>query len=299
MIRMISTLLGFGFTPANNEADQVLDRCLSEPSANVISVPWLSGHGLNRTGRLAAIASIAGGNFGLAKKGNTYKFYYRRALAGYRFAEIWTIWKSAALAAPLVVCGMSVADGRTGAVAFAHFLVGLLTAMLFLPRGLLGIGTHFSAATTTGKSSYGPSGVLNLAIGLYGMASAITSFAKPWDISGFTLKFSAGEMYLANNSLRFYVQNELLGVMFFIVVLAYAFWYVSFQYVGARASAETVFNSLKMRASTVYDLYPGSLQQSATLLKAPQIAVGFLAYVIFVIGLIMKPAVMTIIGHAG
>ncbi|WP_122377757.1 hypothetical protein [Pseudomonas cannabina] len=299
MIRMMGTLLGFGFKPANNEADQVLTRCLNEPAGNAVSVPWLGQEGLNRTGRLAAIASIAGGSFGLAKKGNAYKFYYRRALAGFRFAEIWTIWKSAAFAAPLVVCAMSVADGRSGAAAFAQFVVGFLTTILFLPRGLLGVGTHFSAAATTGKASYGPSGVLNLAMGLYGMTAVITSSVKNWDIQGFAQAFAAGEMYLANNSLRFYLQNELLGVLAFMLVLAFAFWYVSFQYVGARASAEKVFNILRVRASTVYDLYPGSLQESATVLKAPQVALGFLAYVVFVIGLILKPAVTTVMGLGG
>lgn len=284
---------GFGYKPANDVADSVASRCMTEDVNYLVSAPWIVRGGLDRSGRFAAIAAINTKAFGLARKGSHFKFYYGRKFAGNWFAEVWSVWKSAAIASPLVVAEMSVASSRLPSAGVAQLIAGVLLTLMFLPRGLLAVGKQYSVAGTIGNVSYGPSGVLNLATGFYGLNAVISSLSKGWEAQAFLGDLVAGKAYLAGNSMYFYLMNELPGIFAVMVAAAFAFWLVAFKFVGARACAETVFNGLKYRANKVYDIYSGSFQEAATEHKAPQIAFGFLVYLVLVLGLVNRPLIMT------
>ncbi|WP_139272616.1 hypothetical protein [Pseudomonas anguilliseptica] len=74
-----------------------------------------------------------------------------------------------------------------------------------------------------------------------------------------------------------------------ILAAAAGFWYVSFQYYGARRAGEVVSAELPLRTAVMEALYPYSFQQVATHFRAPQIAFGGLAYVVLVLGFANAP----------
>jgi hypothetical protein len=296
MFKSLKAFLGFGFKPANDVADAALKGFMNEGADRVIAAPWLGRGGLDRTGRFSAIAAILGRGVGVARRGSAFKFYYSRGLTGRWFAEVWSVWVSAAVAAPLIVAEMSVAPGRMPAMGVAQFLVGAVLTTIFLPRGLLSIGRQFAVASVIGKWSYGPSGLLNIAVGFYGLNAMVASFYKSWDFLGFWVEVIKGNVFFVRNSLYFYLVNEMGGIFLMMVGLASAFWAVAFKYVGARACAQKVFVGMKANTSLVYDLYNGSAQEYATEKKAPQIALGFLAYLVLVLGLVNKPLILTVWG---
>lgn len=295
MLGFIKGFFGVGFRPANDIADAAVVRCVTEDANALVSVPWLSSGALDRTGRFAAIAAIAGKAMGVAASGSAFKFYYRRGLTGVWLAEVWSVWKSALIAAPMVVAEMSVSMGRNPTFGFAQFVVGLAITIVFLPRGLMAIGRQFSISKTIGKAGYGPSGLLNLAVGLYGLNAVISSLYKPWAVSGFLGELIGGNVFFASNGWGYYFLSEVPGLFLTMIALSFAFWAVAFTHVGARACAETVFNTMRLGTQQAYNLYAGSAQERATVLKAPQVALGFLAYLVFVIGLINKPLILTVI----
>lgn len=289
MYGFLKRLLGIGFKPANHIADAVLARAISEPAGDVVSTPWLRGVGLNRTSRLAAIAAIGAGQIGIATNGSSTKFYYHRVLAGYWFAEVWSIWKSALIGAPLVVAAMSIGNTRLAENAAALASVGGLLVLLFTARGVLSIGKQFSIAAATGKGSYGPSGLLNLALSGYGLACITKSLPTPWDFSGAVSGTLSGAIFLSENTWRFYLLNELPVIFGFMVGVPYLLWLASFQYIGARSCAKTVFNSLKVVDNNVLRLYESSFQETACNKLAPQVAFGWMVYVFFLSVVVVKP----------
>lgn len=317
MISLIKSFFGAGYKPCNEEADIVLTACAERPVAEVVAAPWFaSGTGLNATGRLSALAAIGAGTFGLAKRGSGrqahYKFYYRRELTGFWLAEVWPAWKSALYAAPLVILAMVFSaspmqkliydNAAAPADSLGCFLLGLIMTLMFLIRGWLGLGCQYQVAQTTGRSFAEPAGLINLSVGLYGLNLMLLTLFQDWSVS--TL---AGEIFdslaafvTGSNSVyresflfRAFRPIAMVGVMaLMILTAAAAFWYVSFQYYGARRAGEIVSIGLPFRTAVMEALYPYSFQQVAAHFRAPQIAFGGLAYVVFVLGFANAPFII-------
>lgn len=317
MISLIKSFFGAGYKPCNEEADIVLTACAERPVAEVVAAPWFaSGTGLNATGRLSALAAIGAGTFGLAKRGSGrqahYKFYYRRELTGFWLAEVWPAWKSALYAAPLVILAMVYSaspmqkliydNAAAPADSLGCFLLGLIMTLMFLIRGWLGLGCQYQVAQTTGRSFAEPAGLINLSAGLYGLNLMLLTLFQDWSVSALAGEIfdslaafvtGSNSVYRESFLFRAFRPIAMVGVMaLMILTAAAAFWYVSFQYYGARRAGEIAFKALTFRTAVMEALYPYSFQQVAAHFRAPQIAFGGLAYVVFVLGFANAPFII-------
>lgn len=238
----ITDFFGIGYKPCNELADKVLNECLHGKASQSVPLPWARGRALTNTGKLNAIAAIAGNVFGVAKKGEgaraKYKCYYRRDMTGNWFAEIWGLWKTAFIAAPMFYIATELGPYllrsiRTGnpypGENLTLFLLGILMVLMFLPRALLAFGCQLQAASTAGYNGEF-SGVIALPMGILGANLAIFGLFQEWDLGAFLDLFWKGLSFV-------FVHNNFRSIfslcwMFLIyagglVVAAWFFWMVS------------------------------------------------------------------------
>ena len=315
MMRLVKDFLGFGYQSCNQEMAGVLQDCLERPASDLVSAPWLPrGTGLNAAGRLSALAAIGSGSFGLAKNasasGERYKFYYRSALTGNWFAEVWPAWKSALVATPIIALAAELMglplrallhnQSSDSASNLGCFLLGLIATLVFLPRGLLSVGVQFQVAQTMGRKSVEPAGLINLAVGLLGANLVFLGLLGDWSlirlagqIGDGLQQFLLGSESFASNVLWLMVTLGTWSAA--IMAAAAAFWFVAFQHHGARRAGEIAMTELGLQPTAMQELYNGSFQQQAARTQAPQVALGGLVYVVLVLGFANMPLVIWLI----
>lgn len=329
-----------GYKPCNELADAFVEECANRTAGQSVRLPWVDSsatHSLamNNTGRLLSYVAIASGWFGVAVKNSgtkyqskhTYRYYYRRSLTGNWFAEIWSVPKSGFLAAALaipfvnmardVMKGLTYANGEfvplSGHEGLMLLLTGLLLVVCFLPRAILGRGTHFTAITPINGGAFGGYGcaqVINWGAAMGGLSYLWLALGTEWNlgplVSFISTNLSAVVSELTENMANLELQAlfmipfvVLVGTLFgmaWTVVPAAAFWYVSLRFMAARtakAQLETLpFNSTQ---ATMYDK---SDFQVAAELRAPQIFLGFLVYLGVLMGIVLYPINASIAGQA-
>ncbi len=326
-----------GYRPCNELADAFVEECANRLAGQTVRLPWVDSsttHSLvmSNTGRLLSYVAIASGWFGVAGKnsGNkyqpkrTYRYYYRRSLTGNWFAEIWSVPKSgfiaAALAIPFVDMARDVMKGRTyangefvalpGHEGLMLLMAGLLLVICFLPRAILGRGTHFAAVAPINGGAFGGYGcaqVINwaaamgglsylwLAIGAEWNAAAAVSFAsgflsKLFGLNKFGVLLSQfdffGAAYCILNGFLTMGVYVLFGLAWTVIPAA-AFWYVSLRFIAAR-NAKTQLEALPFN-STQATMYLGSDFEKLAELRAPQVTLGYLVYIGVMVGIILYP----------
>ncbi|MCF6753023.1 hypothetical protein [Aquipseudomonas alcaligenes] len=287
---------------------------------------------MNSTGRLLSYVAIASGWFGVAVKNSgtqyqpkrTYRYYYRRSLTGNWFAEIWSVPKSgviaAALTIPLVDMARDVIRGRTfvkqdsfsigewaslpGYEGLMLLMAGLLLVICFLPRALLGRGTHFAAIAPINGGAFGGYGcaqVINWAAAMAGLSYLWLAMGAEWDVravvsfitsgfSAFLSEFMASMVDPGPQVLLMIPVVIAVGILFgmaWTVIPAAAFWYVSLRFIAAR-NAKAQLEALPFN-STQAAMYLGSDFEKLAELRAPQVTLGYLVYIGLMIGIILYP----------
>ncbi|NRH26061.1 hypothetical protein [Pseudomonas sp. MS19] len=329
-----------GYKPCNEMADAFAEACANRPAGYTVRLPWVDSDAsvslaLNNTGRLLSYVAIKSGWFGLAvresgtkyKPLRSYRYYYRRSLTGNWFAEIWSVPKSgfiaAILAMPFVDMARDVMKGVTyvegefvplpGHEGLLLLLAGLLLVVCFLPRAMLGRGTHFAAIAPINGGAFGGYGcaqVINWGAAIGGLSYLWLAIGAEWNVvalmSFITTKLSAlGSAFMeaiANPELQdLYMIPAivLVGILFgmaWTVIPAAAFWYVSLRFIAAR-NAKAQLEALPVN-STQAAMYDGSDFQVAADLRAPQIFLGYLAYLGILLGIILYPISASIAGQA-
>ncbi|MDU4254475.1 hypothetical protein [Pseudomonas sp.] len=280
---------------------------------------------MNSTGRLLSYVAIASGWFGVAvKEGGSrsipkrsYRYYYRRSMTGNWFAEIWSVPKSgvvaAILALPFVDMARAVMKGQAhGHEGLLLLVAGLLLVTCFLPRALLGRGTHFAAIAPinrSGLSGYGCAHVINVAAALGGLSFLCVALSAEWSVSAtasYAAGFVSGQAHMiaheasVNGVLMTVAMTPVwvvLGCLFgmaWTVLPAAAFWFVSLRFMAAR-SAKAKLESLPFN-STQHAMYLGSDFEAVAELRAPQVFFGYLVYLGILLGIVLYPITTAVVG---
>lgn len=326
-----------GFRPCNELADAFVEECANRPAGQSVRLPWVDSsatHSLvmNNTGRLLSYVAIARGWFGVAVKNSgtqyqpkrTYRYYYRRSLTGNWFAEIWSVPKSgfiaAALAIPFVDMARDVMQGRTlvkqdsfsmgewvplpGYEGLMLLMAGLLLVICFLPRAILGRGTHFAAIAPINGGAFGGYGcaqVINWTAAMAGLSYLWLAMGAEWDVravvsfiasgfSAFASEFMASMVDPGPQVLLMIPVVIAVGILFgmaWTVIPAAAFWYVSLRFIAAR-NAKAQLEALPFN-STQAAMYLGSDFEKLAELRAPQVTLGYWAYMGLMVGIILYP----------
>jgi hypothetical protein len=138
--------MGIFYKACNHELDEAAELCLTAPAGQLVQVPWLKGMLLADDGRLGVLAA-QGAGIGLAKRGDSYKFYVSRRFAGWWGFEAWGVMFSLVIALYFGVIGyegikealvrgpyFNAVDAGRGL--WAAMIVGGLGVLLFTVRGL-------------------------------------------------------------------------------------------------------------------------------------------------------------------
>lgn len=326
LVRCAGAVIDFiwprGYKPCNEMADDFVEACANRPAGQAVRLPWVDSGAthsmlMNNTGRLLAYVAIASGWFGVAVKEHregyvakrSYRYYYRRNLTGNWFAEIWSVPKSgllsAALALPFVTMAADLQAGRgAGHEGLLLMVSGLLLVACFLPRALLGRGTHFAAMAPINDGAFGGYGcahVINMGAAMAGLSYLWLAAGAEWNISAVS-SFVSGELTIFVKEFLASMVNPgpqvllmipvvvPVGVLFgmaWTVIPAAAFWYVSLRFMEARkikARLEAMsFNS------TQAAMYLGSDFEKVAELRAPQVLLGFLVYFGAMVGVVLYP----------
>ncbi|MCF6783406.1 hypothetical protein [Stutzerimonas stutzeri] len=316
----MASLFGFGYKPRNDLVDGVYNECIELPVDKAVRLPWVnSGEKttkvLGASERLYAYVAVANGWFGLAErvtdKGSfnekrSYRYYYRRSLTGNWFAEIWSIWKSAFWATVLGVPFFNWMLNQPRLESSDQYglillVAGLLLIVFFLPRAILGRGTHLSAISliNTGKGGnmeYGCAQVINWIAGLGGISYVWVAFGLEWNVEASLAFLSdlAGILNISDTYREWGLQWTLAhpfmlvgGVLFFMVMVlipAFFFWYVALSY-RAERKAYAQLRALPLNQTQV-SLFEGSAFQEVSSFAAPQIAFGGLLYLLMTLGVL-------------
>ena len=336
-----ANLFGRGYKPRNDLVDGVYKACFELPEDKGVRLPWVdTGEKMSKvlgsSERLYAYIAVANGWFGLAEKvtgeggfseKRSYRYYYRRSLTGNWFAEIWSIWKSAFWATVLGVPYFNWMLNQPRLESSDEYglillVAGLLLIVFFLPRAILGRGTHLSAISliNTGKGGnmeYGCAQIINWVAGLGGISYVWVAFGLEWNV-GASLAFIAdifpfgvgkssfvpiGEIY--EKSLE--ISDVLLAavlipviwaamVLFYMVMVlipALFFWYVALSY-HAERNAYAQLRALPLNQTQV-NLFEGSTFQEMSGFTAPQIAFGGLLYLLMTLA-VLSPVIRSIWG---
>jgi len=326
-----------GYRPCNELADAFVEECANRPAGQSVRLPWVDSSAthsvvMNNTGRLLSYVAIARGWFGVAVKNSgtqyqpkrTYRYYYRRSLTGNWFAEIWSVPKSgfiaAALAIPFVDMARDVMRGRTfvkqdsfsigewvplpGYEGLMLLMAGLLLVICFLPRALLGRGTHFAAIAPINGGAFGGYGcaqVINWAAAMAGLSYLWLAMGAEWDVgavvsfitsgfSAFVSEFMASMVNPGPQVLLMIPVVIAVGILFgmaWTVIPTAAFWYVSLRFIAAR-NAKAQLEALPFN-STQAAMYLGSDFEKLAELRAPQVTLGYLMYIGLMVGIILYP----------
>ncbi len=326
-----------GYRPCNELADAFVEECANRPAGQSVRLPWVDSsatHSLvmNNTGRLLSYVAIASGWFGVAVKNSgtqyqpkrTYRYYYRRSLTGNWFAEIWSVPKSgfiaAALAIPCVDMARDMMRGRTfvkqdsfsigewvplpGYEGLMLLVAGLLLVICFLPRAILGRGTHFVAIAPINGGAFGGYGcaqVINWAAAMAGLSYLWLAMGAEWDVGAVVSFISSGFSAFASEFMASMAEQGLqvllmipvviaVGILFgmaWTVIPAAAFWYVSLRFIAAR-NAKAQLEALPFNSAQAA-MYLGSDFEKLAELRAPQVTLGYLAYIGLMIGIILYP----------
>lgn len=326
-----------GYRSCNELADAFLEECANRPAGQSVRLPWVDSsatHSLlmNNTGRLLSYVAIASGWFGVAVKNSgtqyqpkrTYRYYYRRSLTGNWFAEIWSVPKSgfiaAALAIPFVDMARDVMRGRTfvkqdsfsigewvplpGYEGLMLLMAGLLLVICFLPRAILGRGTHFAAIAPINGGAFGGYGcaqVINWTAAMAGLSYLWLAMGAEWDVravvsfiisgsSAFASEFMASMVDPGPQVLLMIPVVIAVGILFgmaWTVIPAAAFWYVSLRFIAAR-NTKAQLEALPFN-STQAAMYLGSDFEKLAELRAPQVTLGYWVYMGLMVGIILYP----------
>lgn len=326
-----------GYRPCNELADAFVEECANRPAAQSVRLPWVDSsatHSLvmNNTGRLLSYVAIASGWFGVAVKNSgtqyqpkrTYRYYYRRSLTGNWFAEIWSVPKSGFIAAVLAIPFMDMARdvmrGRTfakqdsfsigewvplpGYEGLMLLMAGLLLVICFLPRALLGRGTHFAAIAPINGGAFGGYGcaqVINWTAAMAGLSYLWLAMGAEWDVravvsfitsgfSAFVSEFMASMVDPGPQVLLMIPVVIAVGILFgmaWTVIPAAAFWYVSLRFIAAR-NTKAQLEALPFN-STQAAMYLGSDFEKLAELRAPQVTLGYWVYIGLMVGIILYP----------
>lgn len=254
----------------------------------------------------------------------TYRYYYRRSLTGNWFAEIWSVPKSgfiaAALAIPFVDMARDMMRGRTfvkqdsfssgewvplpGYEGLMLLVAGSLLVICFLPRAFLGRGTHFVAIAPINGGAFGGYGcaqVINWAAAMAGLSYLWLAMGAEWDVgavvsfiasgfSAFASEFMASMAEPGPQVLLMIPVVIAVGILFgmaWTVIPAAAFWYVSLRFIAAR-NAKAQLEALPFNSAQAA-VYLGSDFEKLAELRAPQVTLGYLAYIGLMIGIILYP----------
>lgn len=332
-VRVTSSVRDFfwprGYKPCNELADAFVEACTNFPTGQAVRLPWVDSSAvtsamMNNTGRLLSYVAIASGWFGVAvketRKGyavkRSYRYYYRRSLTGNWFAEIWSVPKSgfvsAALAIPFVDMVRDVMKGHAhGYEGFFLLLSGLLLTICFMPRAILGRGTHFAATApinSTVHGGYGCAQVINWGAALGGLSYLWLGMGADWNVgpamsfittelTGSVENITARVSSVGPHILLLLPVSAVVGVIFgmaWTVIPAAAFWYVSLRFLEAR-KVKAQLEALPFNSNQAA-MYDGSAFEIAAELRAPQIALGFLVYIGVVLGVILYPITSVIAG---
>lgn len=331
LLGWFDSLTGRGYKSRNDLVDAVYKQCVELPAGQTVRLPWINTgktltEVLDNSGRLYAYIAVANGWFGLAEKvtgqGSTenrsYRYYYRRDLTGNWFAEIWSVWKSgflaAVLALPFYKWATEVAAGRNmeGNEHYGLFLLvsGLLLILFFLPRAILGRGTHLVSiglVNGAGFGSYGCAQLMNWVAGLAGVSYVWMAFGLDWDSSASVMYLLSmgsevwnGYLSWANNYGWFSMVLQvgfsvflvpLIGVAFVLVPVAF-FWFVSLRFWAVR-KARGELEALPYSQSQA-QMFEGSNFQYCAGYVAPQITVGGLVYLLALYGYVLYPVTSSI-----
>lgn len=334
----IVDLFGFGYRPRNDMIDGVYKDCIELPENKVVRMPWVNTGAeksklMGRSDRLYAYLAISKGWFGLAEKvtgkggrgeKRRYRYYYRRSLTGNWFAEIWSIWKSAFWATVLGVPFFNWMLNQHRLESSDHYglillVAGLLLIVFFLPRAILGRGTHLAAIslinTESGTShSYGFAQIINWIAGLGGISYVWVAFGLEWN-AGASLGFlvdlfplgnesnfvTIGEVYekpagisdylLAAVAYPAVLAAMVLFYMAMVLIPAAFFWYVAMSYQAVRGAYAHL--SGMYISDTQSKLFEGSEFQDVYSTAAPQIAFGGLLYLLTTIW-VLGPVLLSV-----
>lgn len=326
-----------GNRPCNELADAFVEECANRPAGQSVRLPWVDSSAthsvvMNNTGRLLSYVAIASGWFGVAVKNSgtqyqpkrTYRYYYRRSLTGNWFAEIWSVPKSgfiaAALAIPFVDMARDVMQGRTfvkqdsfsigewvplpGYEGLMLLMAGLLLVICFLPRAILGRGTHFAAIASINGGAFGGYGcaqVINWTAAMAGLSYLWLAMGAEWDVravvsfiisgfSAFASEFMASMVDPGPQVLLMIPVVIAVGILFgmaWTVIPAAAFWYVSLRFIAAR-NTKAQLEALPFN-STQAAMYLGSDFEKLAELRAPQVTLGYWVYMGLMVGIILYP----------
>lgn len=328
LIGGFESLFGRGYKARNDLVDAVYKDCVDRPADQGVRLPWVNSgepltEVLNGSGRLYAYIAVANGWFGLAEKisgqSRKYRYYYRRDLTGNWFAEIWSIWRSgfwaAFLALPYYKWATQVASGREMAGNDHYGLIllvsGLLLMLFFMPRAVLGRGTHLASISLvngSGFGSYGCAQVINWVAGLAGVSYVWMAFGLDWNLSaslGF-LGNKVSSVFLACFDLSggrtissvlfdaggFLVALPAFGMAVVIIPAAF-FWFASLRFLALR-NAKAQLLALPY-SNLQKELFDGSNFDEVSSMAAPQIALGGLLYALAVYGLVLFPVTASVI----
>lgn len=340
VVRVASSVRDFfwprGYQPCNELADAFVEACANSPAGQAVSLPWVDSSAvssvvMNNTGRLLSFVAIASGWFGVAVKETgkgkavkrSYRYYYRRSLTGNWFAEIWSVPKSgfiaAALAIPFVdmaravmkgfvmvrgTDGFPVKSALLGHEGLMLLVSGLLLVLCFLPRAILGRGTHLAAIApinSTVRGGYGCAQVINWGAALGGLSYLWLAIGTEWNVgaavSFITTEFTGAIENIVDrvnlvgpHILLLLPVSAIVGAIFgmaWTVLPAAAFWYVSLRFLEAR-KVKAQLEALPFNSNQAA-MYGGSEFEVVAGLRAPQVALGFLVYVGVMLGVILYP----------
>ena len=326
-----------GYRPCNELADAFVEECANRPAGQSVRLPWVDSSAthsvvMNNTGRLLSYVAIASGWFGVAVKNSgtqyqpkrTYRYYYRRSLTGNWFAEIWSVPKSgfiaAALAIPCVDMARDMMRGRTfvkqdsfsigewvplpGYEGLMLLMAGLLLVICFLPRAILGRGTHFAAIAPINGGAFGGYGcaqVINWTAAMAGLSYLWLAMGAEWDVGAVVSFISSGFSAFASEFMASMAEQGLqvllmipvviaVGILFgmaWTVIPAAAFWYVSLRFIAAR-NTKAQLEALPFN-STQAVMYLGSDFEKLAELRAPQVTLGYWVYMGLMVGIILYP----------
>ena len=181
---------------------------------------------------------------------------------------------------------------------------GLLLVICFLPRALLGRGTHFAAIAPINGGAFGGYGcaqVINWAAAMAGLSYLWLAMGAEWDVravvsfitsgfSAFLSEFMASMVDPGPQVLLMIPVVIAVGILFgmaWTVIPAAAFWYVSLRFIAAR-NAKAQLEALPFN-STQAAMYLGSDFEKLAELRAPQVTLGYLVYIGLMIGIILYP----------
>lgn len=338
-----NNIAGYGYKPRNDLLDQVYKDCVELPVGKGVRLPWAESDtpALTASGRLYAYVAIANKWFGLAEKVSgegrdakrSYRYYYRADMAGNWFAEIWSVWKSgfwaAFLALPFIEMAAHVNrvdDAWKGRPLGGHegvllLVSGLLLVLFFLPRAILGRGTHLAATSLIGGGSggggfrYGCAQVINWAAGLAGISYLWLAFGLEWSFAasadyvigffnkpdGPGIKYLEGSEPSVMQLMVFEVKSAALlalylvgGGLAWVIIPPAALWYVSLRYHAVRqALAQLEATGYSANQATLYD---NSAFQADAGLVAPQIGLAYIIYCIGCVAFLLHPVAKSVIG---